>query len=218
MALAQLSPGAGEARRWILHELSKSQYRQGDPSFVERVGATVNDWLSHAVHGVSAPFGPAGAIVLGAVVLVIAGIAVWWAGRPRRTGTASAPGAVFEQGRARTAAEHRRLASAAAADGDWGAAVRERFRALARGLDERTVLDLQPGRTAHEIGAQAAAAFPALTARLADAARIFDDVYYGDRPATPGDYRAVSDTDDACAGARPDFAPAARSEPGVSPE
>lgn len=189
-----------------MRELSKSPYQHGDPTFVERVGATVNDWLSRTMNGVNAPFGPAGAIILGAVVLVIAGAAIWWAGRRRRTGSASAPGAVFTHGPALTAAEHRRLASVAAADGDWAAAVRERFRALARGLDERTVLDLQPGRTAHEVGVQAAAAFPALTARLADSARIFDDVYYGDRPATADDYRTVSDTDDACARARPNFA------------
>ena len=61
----------------------------------------------------------------------------------------------------------------------------ERFRAIVRELEERAVLAEQPGRTAGEAAAAAAGRLPALAAELAAAARLFDDVRYGGRVATP---------------------------------
>ncbi|GAB3565478.1 DUF4129 domain-containing protein [Spelaeicoccus albus] len=203
--VAALDPSREQARAWLLHELSKRAYQSGDPSFVERVGATIHDLFDRTLHGANIPFGPAGAVILGAIVLVIAGIAIWWAGRPRRPGRVRRAGAVFEAGTALSAAEHRARADSAAGDGDWALAVRERFRALARELEERTVLDPQAGRTAHEVGVQAAAVLPDVADRLADAARIFDAVYYGDRPATRDDDETLRAADAACRASRPKF-------------
>ena len=87
-------------------------------------------------------------------------------------------------GAARSAAEHRADAERAAAAGDWEEAVRQRFRALVRALEERDVLDERPGRTADEAAAEAARSMPASAAELAWAARQFDDVAYGGRHAT----------------------------------
>lgn len=204
-SFAALRPGRGEARSWLIHELSKPEYRSGDPSFVERVGATIRELFDRTLHGANMPFGPVGAIALGAVVLVIAGIAIWWAGRPRRRMRTRRPASVFDAGTVLTAAEYRRRADAAARAGDPALAVRERFRALARDLEERTILDPQAGRTAHEVGLQAAASLPGAAERLREAARIFDAVAYGDRLATARDDDAVRAADDACRAERPGF-------------
>jgi hypothetical protein len=91
---------------------------------------------------------------------------------------------VFDDG-ARSAAWHRAAADAAVAAGHLRTAVLERFRAVVRELEERAVLAEQPGRTAGEAAQAAASRLPALGERLTAAARIFDDVRYGDRPATP---------------------------------
>ena len=65
----------------------------------------------------------------------------------------------------------RAAADAAAAAGDWALAVLERFRAIVRGLEERTVLDERAARTAHEAALAAAARLPALAAELVAAGR-----------------------------------------------
>ena len=52
---------------------------------------------------------------------------------------------------------------------------------MIRSLEERTVLAAQPGRTAVEAAAGAGVALPELREALSGAARLFDDVRYGDR-------------------------------------
>jgi len=52
---------------------------------------------------------------------------------------------------------------------------------VVRELEQRTVLAVQPGRTAAEAAQAAAAVLPALARDLNDGARVFDDVRYGDR-------------------------------------
>ena len=47
------------------------------------------------------------------------------------------------------------------------------------------VLDPRPGRTADEVAREAGAAVPTIAGDLRAAAEIFDEVWYGGRPATP---------------------------------
>jgi hypothetical protein len=61
--------------------------------------------------------------------------------------------------------------------------VRDRLRAVITDLEERTLLDPRPGRTADEAAAAAAAVVPECAADLRAAARTFDDIWYGGRPA-----------------------------------
>jgi len=79
-----------------------------------------------------------------------------------------------------TAAEHRHRAEQAAAGGDLRTAVLERFRAIARELEERALLAPAAGRTAGEIASAGGRELPRLAPRLAAAARRFDAVRYGD--------------------------------------
>lgn len=98
-----------------------------------------------------------------------------------------------------TARQHRDLADESAAKGDYSTAVLERLRAIAAGLEERGILAPDAGRTADELAAQAASRFPGHAAGLSAAARLFDQVRYGDGTGTADGYRRLRELDDALA-------------------
>ena len=100
-----------------------------------------------------------------------------------------------------SAAEHRAAAQRHAASGDWGAAIRHRLRAVARQLEETGVLLPATGRTATELARDAGAALPVLAGELFRAAETFNDVNYGELPATPDGYRAIAELDEQVRGA-----------------
>ncbi len=83
-----------------------------------------------------------------------------------------------------TAGDYRRAAERRADAGDYAGAIIERTRAIAVELETRGVLLPRPGRTASELAAEAAVSLPDHAAGLREAARLFDDVRYGDRPGT----------------------------------
>ena len=62
------------------------------------------------------------------------------------------------------------------------------MRAIVRSLEERTLLDPRPGRTADEAAAEAGRPLPRHADRLRAAARTFDDVTYGGRTADEAAY------------------------------
>jgi hypothetical protein len=95
-----------------------------------------------------------------------------------------------------SAAQHRATAEQYAAEGNWSAAIRHGLRAVARQLEESSVLDPVPGRTATELARDAGAAIPALASELRRAAEAFNDVTYGERPGTEAAYRTIADLDD----------------------
>ncbi|GGM34625.1 DUF4129 domain-containing protein [Dactylosporangium sucinum] len=76
------------------------------------------------------------------------------------------------------------LADRLAAEGRYAEAVRERLRAIVRGLVERRVLEHQPGMTVTELARAAGAALPGLDTPLRSATGIFSEIWYGQRPAT----------------------------------
>ncbi|MFF1559198.1 DUF4129 domain-containing protein [Streptomyces sp. NPDC058279] len=175
------------AREAAERELSKPLYHQNDPSPLQRVLDRLWDWLGDFFDR-AAGSTPGGTVGLVAVVLLaIAAIgALWWRlGTPRRAVTGA--GTLFEAG-ARTAADHRAAADAHAAAGRWTEAVQERMRAVVRSLEERTLLDPRPGRTADEAAAEAAHSLPHHADELRAAAHAFDDVTYGGRTGDPDIY------------------------------
>lgn len=95
-----------------------------------------------------------------------------------------------------SATEHRAAAQQHAASGDWAAAIRHRLRAVARELEETGVLHPATGRTASELARDAGAALPGLAGELFRAAETFNDVSYGELPATPDGYRIVAELDE----------------------
>jgi hypothetical protein len=176
--------GRDEAARAAREELRKSIYHRDEPGVVSRVLR----WLfEHAAQllGYLAEMSPGGLWgLLALLVLVVLAVIVirWRIGAVARSASVSG-GSVFA-GRVRTAAEHRAAAEAAAGKGDYTTACRERFRALVRELEERTILDARPGRTADEVAREVAVLAPETTDALDAAAQVFDEVSYGDRQAT----------------------------------
>jgi hypothetical protein len=175
--------GADDARRAAMRELSKRIYHTEDKPWLQRVLEAVVHWLGHVLDR-TAGASPGGAtgLVLIAVALVLIVIALRLGLGPlARAGRVSHQ--VFEASEL-DAAGHVRAADAFAARGDYAAAVTERFRAIVRRLEERGVLEPRAGRTADEAAAEAGRILVAVDAELRAAARAFDDVLYGGRPAT----------------------------------
>jgi hypothetical protein len=171
-----VTPDAPTARRWAIEELQDPAYREA-PSLLSRF----LEWLGSLFEGASFGAGLSPALVAGAVVVVLAvvlAIAFRVAG-PVRLGRGAQQSVVVLGDDARSAAQLREAADAAAARGDWSAAVLDRFRALVRALEERALLDERPGRTADEAADAAGALMPARADGLRRAARLFDDVCYG---------------------------------------
>ncbi|MBF6350076.1 MULTISPECIES: DUF4129 domain-containing protein [Nocardia] len=99
---------------------------------------------------------------------------------------------------------HRVAAEHAAAQGDYDTALRERFRAVLRGLEQRGLLEVRRSRTARETSQEAAAALPPeLSDEIHPAADAFDEVVYGGRPAAADEYHRLARADQFSAAAPP---------------
>jgi hypothetical protein len=195
-----------EARDMARRELDKQIYQRDKPSWLERVWDRFADWLhdlfSHAVqpnaHGNGGGWVSVAVIVLIAVVAVALVVWLMWGrGNPR-----SKKDPLLED-KPSTALDHRDAAEQLAAQGQWAEAIRERLRAIARDLEERAVLAPRPGRTADELAVEAGEAVPDLADALRAGVRIFDDVWYGDRPGTAEGYAQVKELDERLRAARP---------------
>jgi hypothetical protein len=196
-----LDPGRDEARDAAVRELSDPVYRAAEPSWFDRAVGWLLERIGELFTGIGSlgPGGIVGLLVLIGLAVLLMVIIRHRVGRLARA--RPGPGAVFE-GRALTAADHRRAAELAAQQGNLAEAVRERFRAIVRELEQRGVLDEVSGRTVDEIATQAGQALPASAAELRATATIFDDVVYGDRPALPAAYQRLVQLDDDIQGRR----------------
>ena len=195
-----VEPDRGTAQGWARDELADPVYEAAQPGLFERALT----WLWDRLSDLEVPEGPGsgvGLAVLVLLVLLVVAVVVLVVGPGRRA--ARLRGKELFANVVLTAAEHRAAADAHASAGEWGLAVRERFRAVVRSLEERTVLDPRPGRTADEAARDAAAALPALAGDLAAGARTFDDVAYGGRTATAAHDEQLRTLDDAVSAARP---------------
>ena len=77
------------------------------------------------------------------------------------------------------------LADRLAAAGRYAEAIRQRLRDVVRDLAAAGVIVPQPGWTAAELAAVAAAQKPGVAAPLGAATEVFSQIWYGDRPAGP---------------------------------
>jgi hypothetical protein len=190
------------AQELARQELAKQIYREAGPGLLERVLGWLLDKLSDVldrVAGVS-PGGYAGVVVV-LLLLVAAAIAIRLRVGP--LGRQEDVGQSLFLGRARSSGEHRAAADAHASRGEWAEAVRERLRAVVRSLEERAVLEPRAGRTADEAAAEGGAALPAAAADLGAAARLFDEIWYGGRPAGPEADATLRELDRTVGAARP---------------
>ncbi|MBS9536191.1 DUF4129 domain-containing protein [Mycobacterium sp. M1] len=180
------------AREAAERELAKPIYPR--PSLREQLIDFVETLLQRLVaKGATVPGGwfTISVLVLLTVVAVVAAVRI-----SRRTlGGGHGEPALFGAAKA-SAAEHRTVAQRCAAAGDWAGAIRHRLRAVARELEQAGVVDAAPGRTATELARTAGAALPALADDLTRAAQTFNDVSYGELPATEPGYRLIADLDE----------------------
>ncbi|MCU1515121.1 MAG: rane protein [Microbacteriaceae bacterium] len=201
-----VDPDAGQARRWIVQELAKPEYRAAQPTWFDRLSAAVRDWLDSLTlrtDGVSQ-----GPILAIAAVLVLAALVAAFLifGLPRINRRSGVTGGLFGEDDDRDAAAMRRSAQLAAGHGDWATAIEEMFRAIARGLAERTILSTSPGTTARDFATRAGAAFPERAERLSEAATTFDAVRYLGGSGTEADYLALTVLEDELRASRPPLA------------
>lgn len=208
--MAHLSPagtpvdiGRDDAARAAARELSRGVYQRGPGAVLADLLARVQTTVGRFLDRITGLGGASGWVAAAVVVLAVALVALglWRLGPPARRRRDR-----DRQVRAATpvldAAGHRAAAVRAADDQDWAAAVRERFRAMTRELEERGVLDPVPGRTALEVATDATVAVPALGPVLRPAAEALGAVVYSTREATSADLAAVLAADDAVVAVR----------------
>ncbi|RSM54425.1 hypothetical protein DMH03_37040 [Amycolatopsis sp. WAC 01376] len=190
------------ARLRAAEELAGQPYQAAKPSWLSQAFSWVLEKLFGVLETVdSAVPGGIFAVVLLVVVLIVVVVVIRLKSGPLAA-SAKSGRAVFA-GQRKASGEHRKAAEEAASRGDFDDAVRELFRAVVRSLEERALLDEKSGRTADEAAIEAGRLLPDVAVALRAGARLFDDVHYGDIPATEAGYRSLSELDERCRRARP---------------
>ncbi|MGW4528196.1 DUF4129 domain-containing protein [Amycolatopsis sp. NPDC004378] len=191
-----------DARRAAAQELSDPKYQDAKPNVLQEFWHWLGEQLEKLLNGLSSvvPGGIFGLLLIVALLIVLVVVIRLRTGQVARL--ARAGGAVFG-GTRQSADGYRRSAEEAAAGGRYGDAVRDRFRAVVRALEERALLDVRSGRTADEAAAEAGVLLPTVAAELRQGARLFDDVHYGGREGTEAAYRTLTELDERCRRERP---------------
>jgi len=200
-----VTPGPDEAREWAERELADPAYDAAQPTVIDRIAQAIGEFLDRLFNSsVGGEWSPVlGVVVLVVIAALVVGALLIW-GRPRLAHRVSAAStALFGEDETRSAAELRASAEAHAAAGRWDQAVVERYRALARGLEERDVIDALPGTTARALAVRATESFPGQAAGLHAGAAAFDDVRYLRRRGTAQMYAGIAATDEEIARTRP---------------
>lgn len=189
-----VDPDRPEARRLLEEELAKAEYLRAKPNWFDQLVGDIIDWFLHLGDGASNGGGPPGIGLLVGLVVIVALVVISFLvfGLPRINRRSAVTGSLFGEDDARTAAQMRLAAEAAASAGDYTTAIAEMFRSIARGLAERTVLSTSPGTTAHDFATRAGGAFPARADALAEASAAFDGVRYLGLEGTAEHYRDVA--------------------------
>ncbi|MFC7790091.1 DUF4129 domain-containing protein [Microbacterium sp. MAHUQ-60] len=190
-------PDGDEARRWAEQELAEQEYQAAKPTWFDEFIAGIVNWFL----GLFTERGAGGVapvvvtvIVIVIVAALVVALLVW--GRPRASRTVRQPRDLLGERDDRTADQLRAEAERRAREQDWDGAVVLRFRALARDLMERDLIDPAPGATAQGIARDARVPLPAFGERLHSAATAFDAVRYLRTAADETQYRALAATDD----------------------
>jgi hypothetical protein len=187
-----------QGQRLARTELSKAIYHPGVP-ITERIEHAIERFLNSA--GVTVPAGWWAIVALAALLVIAIAVVLAWIG-PVRKSRARGMDTLLSSGQL-SARDHRQQAERMAAMHDYAAAIVESVRAIAVELEERGVLEPRLGRTADEFAAEASQPLPGHAAGLRAAARLFDDVRYGERAGTAAGYQQVRELDVAIQAARP---------------
>ena len=173
--------GSDEARERILEELAKDEY-DDSPGFVAWLLGAIEDWLARMVDGVdgSSATQTVIAVVLALVLAAVVVLVLRRTGLLRRS-PALAVDAALDAEPVLSGEELRGAARDAIDAGRTDDGTVLALRALVRDLEERTLLDVATGMTAHEAATRAALTFPDLRGRLQRGADAFDTAAYSVR-------------------------------------
>jgi hypothetical protein len=149
------------------------------------------------------------------IALVVIALLAWILPKVRRERVVAGSDGVVLDDVTITARLYRSMAAQAIRDGRYDDAVLDRFRAIAKDMSDRRVLNDAPGRTAHEVSVTLASPFPDHADRLARAADLFDSVRYGHRHASAHQAGQIQDLDAELVTTRPIFLTASVVEPPV---
>lgn len=198
-----VDPDAPTARQWLTDELRNPAYRAAEPTWFDRASKAVQDWLGSLLNPSGGDFSALVPLVVTVLVaaLIVAAFLIF--GIPRLNRRSAGDGVVLGADDRRTVAQIRAAAATAARAEDWAVAIVETFRAIARGLSERTVITIFPGTTAREVAVQAARAFPEAGPAVRQAATAFDSVRYQGGAGSREGYQAIAALDRSLAMARP---------------
>lgn len=191
-------PDGDEARRWAEDELANPRYADAKPTWFDLVARDIGRFLADLFSSDNgANIGPSALIIVTAVIVaaLIAALIIW--GRPRSSrAVRRARADLLGESDDRTAAQLRSDSERSARAGDWSTATILRYRAIARSLLERDLIDPAPGATAQSIARDASAVFSDEASALRRAAVAFDDVRYLGHPATEESYQDLAATDE----------------------
>lgn len=167
-----------EARRKVLEELARGEYHR-DQGFLSWFLGLLDDWLDSLAGGTGGT-SPVLIALLGVLVLLVALalLAVLRRSGRMRRDTALSVSSHLDADPVLSALELRRRARSAADEHRSGDAAVLGMRSLVRDLEERTLLDLAEGMTAHEASQEASRSFPDVRTRLLRAAVVFDTAAY----------------------------------------
>jgi len=200
-----LDPTPQEAREWLKQELQRADYRS---PWLDSAIRWVSDRLSGLIDGFRTLSGLS-PLITALLALAVIALLVWILPRVRREPVAArAPGAVLED-LTLTSRHYRDLAARSLREGRYDDAALDGFRAIAKDMSDRRVLDDAPGRTAHEVSVVLASSFPDHAERLAWAADLFDSVRYGHRRANAEQAGAILGLDAELVTAHPVLTPIA---------
>lgn len=173
--------GPDEARERILEELAKDEY-DDSPGFVAWLLGAIEDWLARMVDGVdgSSATQTVIAVLLALVLAAVVVLVLRRTGLLRRS-PALAVDAALDAEPVLSGEELRGAARDAIDAGRTDDGTVLALRALVRDLEERTLLDVATGMTAHEAATRAALTFPDLRGRLQRGADAFDTAAYSVR-------------------------------------
>ncbi|WP_309071399.1 DUF4129 domain-containing protein [Arthrobacter sp.] len=189
-----LQPDDDEARRLLQDELAKGIYQEAEPSLLERAWTAFLNWLGELLGQIRSVDAGLGTILLAVGAVVVIAVAILLI-KPRLNARRRPEPSVFQASARSSAQTHRAAADAAARNSQWDEALTERFRAITRSAEERVIIDEQAGRTAVEVARQLQDLFNAQSGDLDWLALRFNEVHYGARPATQGDYQRTVELD-----------------------
>jgi Domain of unknown function (DUF4129) len=175
-----LSPTPAQARTWLSQELRSPDYQS---PWIDSISRWITDQMRNLLDGARHLAGLSPLITV-LIALVVIALLVWVLPKVRSERVVVVSDDAVLNDETITARRYRDLAAEALRDGRYDDAVLDGFRAIAKDMSDRSVLNDAPGRTAHEVSMALASPFPDQADRLARAADLFDSVRYGHRRAS----------------------------------